>query len=338
MPTTLPINRQHKYPELALYTHLEGKLTNAYVVRYQVYDDSAGYPGTLLLPTSGSTTVTTGAGNFDTGCYGVYDPLTGLPWVPLAAMTRGRVVWSYRWAAGGELFTVERAFEVVEASVTQVPADNLFLIQDFKDALGAITPPANDRDTFQLIKFWTERIQRYCRTDFFLRKAVKRFRWRPSTSLLFDVPLFAMKSMTEDESVTAIDNDDLVVWTVSDDPGNTKIEMRTSETPGFGPIRMGVARVDGVWGYVDPETLGPPYSLQDTAVTTVARVYASSTGTLVDPVGIIKREETDGHEIEYAVVSTEVRSGLLALLKSIELRDQLDMYRAPIGIAMTGAT
>lgn len=342
MPTTLPVDRRHDYDELALYVQVEGKLIDAYKVEYEVYDESAGYPGAIIAPGATRQDVTDTDGHFATGCYGVIDLGSGDPWTPDAEISRGRVYWYYTLEAGGPEYVVERIFEVVATSVTKRPTFNLWLIQDLLDhpKIAEIGTPPDARTTFNLLKVWTQRITLYCGQHFYPKRGVRRFKWRPNAHLFLPVPLFGLTSFLAIDESTPMSLSELVVWGATDEERrNPKIEMYDAR-PGFGLTVMTTVKVDGVWGFIEEDTLDAPLDMTTEALKVLARALfdaAHNVTSTVEPFGPLKREKTDGHEVEYAVVSTVVRSGMMALLKDPALRDALDLYRRPIGVAATGA-
>jgi len=250
MPTTLPVGKQHNYDELALYVQVEGKLTDAYKVEYEIYDESAGFPGTAIAPGATSQDVTDTDGHFATGCYGVIDLGTGLPWSPPSEITRGRVYWIYRLEEDGPEYRVERIFEVVAPTVTVRSAFNLWLIQDLLDhpKVVEIGTPPDARTAFNLLKIWTQRITLYCGQHFYPKREVRRFKWRPNAHLFLPMPLFGLTSFRAIDESTPMSLSELVVWGATDEERrNPKIEMYDAR-PGFGLSVMAIVRVDGVWG------------------------------------------------------------------------------------------
>jgi hypothetical protein len=338
--TALPKDRQHKYDELALYVRVDGKLTDAYQVEYEVYDDTTGLPGTPVAPGATRQDVTATDGHFATGCYGVLDIGAGSAWTPASAIENGRVVWHYTLEDGGEEYRVERKFEVLETSVTVTPGFHLFTAADLIAMSVAVGGASlTTAQAFKFAKMWTERISRYCRQQFYPKRETKRLKWKVNAHLFLPTVLYALGSFIPYEDSQVANAELLVYGGWPDGRANPKIEMEPGVKPTFGLVTMHPVDVYGVWGYFDPLTMEAPADLIDTALITIAEYVAEyiGSGAPVPGMGPVKREKVDGHEIEYAVVSTEVRSGLIALMRSPELRDQCDLHRAPIALRMTGA-
>jgi hypothetical protein len=334
--TALPLDR-HSYDELALYVQQDGKLVDAYKVEYEIYDDSAGLPGTAIAPGDTRQDVTV-EGNYATGCYGVYDHNTALPWVPNAEITNGRIVWYYQLVEDGEEYIAERRFEVLPPAVARHPAFNLFTAQDLIDMSLAMGTELEQAMAFNIATLWTERIERYCRQSFHPMRETRRLKWRPGAYLFLPTVLYGLESFTPYED-SALPNETLLVYGWPYDRQNPRIEMEPGERPDFGLIQYVPVSILGVWGYFNPDTYEAPADLTQTALITIAE-YATEhlgAGAPIPGMGPLKREKTDGHEVEYAVISVAMRSGMIALLRSPELRDQLDLHRAPIALRMTGA-
>lgn len=341
MPTALPKDRQHRYDELALYVRSGGILTDAYKVEYEIYDTSAGLPGTPIDPGATKQDVTDTDGHFATGCYGVHDIGADAPWTPDAELSKGRVVWYYQLVEGGEEYIVERRFEVLAQSVTTRPAFNMFTAADLIEYAALHDATLTVGQAFKIASLWRERIEGYCRRKFSPQRATHRFEWRVNAHLFLPMNLFALGSFTPFDD-TAIPTDELLVYEggPTGRKKNPRIEMLPGVKPAFGLVTVRPVDVYGVWGYFEPDTMEPPADLVETSLMTVGEFAGDYMGseTSVSGIGPLKREKTDGHEVEYAVVSTEVKSGLLALLRSPALRDQLDMHKASTSMRMSGAS
>ena len=332
---TLPVNVQHQYDQLALYVQSEGKLTDAYSVSYQVFDDSAGYPGTQVLPGAGAEAVTV-TGKFATGCYGVYDSSTQLPWVPASPIARGRVLWRYTLESGGPEHVVERPFAVVADTVTVAPKRTLALVQDLKDQDSTLASEFSDRALLAVLEQWTDRVERYCRARLTPVRETVKVRYRPSTSAFLKERLYGLASFTDEGSSIAVPLTSLEVRGYTDRSyGNPRVDF-SSRTYTAGRVEWSYAAIDGVWGNFDDETLSTAIDIVAVTSDAIVRILLDAYGQLNIPIGVIKREKTDGHEIEYATISTKVRTGMMSAMKSPELMDILAHYRSPIGVEMTG--
>jgi hypothetical protein len=237
----------------------------------------------------------------------------------------GRVEWRYKIVEDDAWEYVTRHFEVLKAGITSVPVHNIFRVADVRSV--EALESHSDRAIFEIARFWTTRIELYTRQKFWPDYRDLKFR---VVCPLIQPPLefFAVGSVLIESSKVEII--DAFTYMNTHRYGNPSIEVdeRGSKT----------ARIKAVWGLVDPLTMSAPVDLAMTAekVATLVESLEGSGEIPAFAVGPMRREKTDAHEVEYSSVSTMVKSGMLALLRSPELRDQLDLYRAPIGIAMVG--
>ena len=335
MSSCLLVAQAHAADDLSLYVRSEGKLVDAFKVEYTVFDSSSAYPGTKVLPAAASREdVTAGDGHLSTGRYGAFDPLTDAMWSPASAIAKGRIVWYYTLAEGDHETVVEREFEVVEASVSSRRAQHIARIQDLKD--GGVSAALTDRALWLAAGEWTARMQRYARQKFFPSYEAKRYNWRYGLAILLDESIYALESMRRTDSELDEKLGDLQVY--PGDPQNPRIEVVPPYRREYGMVQTYTVRLTGVWGLVDEATLGPPMDLREAAVPILVKILNDATRTIfAEPLGALKREKTDGHEVENATISSKVRSGFMAYLRSQELRDVLDANRGPIGVSVAGA-
>lgn len=331
MSATLIESTVHREDEIALYVSVGGKLVDPFLVEYQVFDASDAFPGDLVLPASGRQAVALGSpGNFDVGCYGVYDEVEEDFWAPLETMKRGRVRWYYTLEEGGREQVVERSFEVLADSIAVDSRQSLVLVQDLRDA--GVSTSYTDRALYLLIGMWTERVTRYCRQSLLPVRESKTLSVRVGTSVMLPSQIHAFASMRLDGDSADYSATDL---RISNEMGNPSIDFFAGyrDFPSGGKT---LAAIDAVWGLINPKTMGAPLDVELATPAILARILKSRDMVASGPVGPMKREKTDAHEVEYSTISSEVRTGLSTYVKSQEMRDLLDMYRAPIAIAMTG--
>lgn len=331
---------------LALYVQVDGIATDVFEAKYEIFDESAGLPGTSLK----AGTVTTGTGHFATGCYGAYDSATSAAWKPTATYARARIEWRYKIASTSDETLALRAFEVVATSVGQRPYLVPALIQDVKD-YASPAPTQTDKAIREAIIEWRDLIERYCRQGFLPRRQTKILTGSGSYLLQLSEPLFAAIEIKINAGTDArtLGTDFTFYGAVGAERHNPRILWKRSSSSASGSIwspssagsrfatRM-TQSVNGVWGFVEEETLDAP-ELVRKAVTRGVRLAldAEATGgSGGSPGGPIRREETDGHMIEYAVSSGSSRSGLLSILRDPIIRDALDLYRGPIQVISPG--
>lgn len=349
MASTLLNGSEHLYDLLALYTAVNGVLTDAYSAKFAIFDCSASFPGTQKYPAAGYADVTTGPGHLGTGRYGAFDATTTKPWKPAAAMTRARCAWFYKMSATDDEHVVERWFEVVEPTVATRPSSGLALIQDVKDALGTALGTMNDKAIHNRLMYWRDVIERYCQQPFRPIRETKRLRNSGGSALFLPYAFVGIESWTR-EGYTTVEDLSLVriYGNEGDDRHNPKMEFGTmagdiftaTGALDYSPTAGTTESVLGVWGFVEPWSLGAPEAVKEALLQAfgveIAALAAGSGGSGGVPAGPIKSEKTDMHSITYSDAGTPTsgaRSGLIALLGSEAIRDALDLYRAPIGIA-----
>ena len=334
MARSLPKDRQLDRRELGLYVQVNGVLTAPFLVEMQIIDDAAGYPGTVTVPIAGGWSELTVLGLVATGVFGVYDEDAAATWTPASAISSGRVRWRYKVADGDDYVYVERAFEVVATTVTQVPTEHIALVQELKDA--GVTG-VTDRALWLSIKDWTKRVLAATAQSLGPVWESKRLYARTGEGPFLPTPLYGLSIYRIEEDDSDLDLTDLLVFgaTVMGRK-NPRIERSCNVRPGYSDGVRRVVTVTGAWGYFEPDTFAPPEFLTSTMLSALADVLMN-TEAKPPELGPVKREQTDAHEIEFAVIATKVRAGWLSLLKSPELREAIEVCRRPISLAVTGA-
>lgn len=167
--------------------------------------------------------------------------------------------------------------------------------------------------------------------------------------LHFNLPIITVTSLKINNSTVALDPSYYRVYNgreyPADDRGNPKIELVSSSSSVFTMTRNLFARgyeqkITATWGYVEDDGLGgyqAPIVVKDCIMRLVigdlSTYYASSisgggAGVVVSP---IRRERTDGHEIEYQMTNNVTTPwGLIPK----DIYDQLMLFRAPIYIGL----
>lgn len=340
MGSTLIKDKVHAADLLALYIQIEGKLANAVKVEYRIFDLSAGFPGVQLLPAGGGRTeVTTGTGHVATGVYGVYDPAAVAFWKPLATFKRLRVVWYITRTTGAAEEELERFAEALDTNEALREVGGLALVEDVRDAGAAATVAT--KDIHAVLIRWRDLFERHCRQRFRPVREVRNFRARGGIKLFFPEPLHGLTKWTN--GTTVLSNDTLRVWGAEGrDRRNPKVEIVQPEKDNVfvsgttSKFKSGLRQVvDGVWGFFDPVTFGPPLEITD-AIERAALLTLKQAEPVPAVGGVRKREKVDKHEVEYAGGFSVSRPGMMALLKDPAIRDALAMYRAPIGMGTTG--
>lgn len=341
MPATLVKDKTHDPDLLALPTPVLGILTDAFLVEYRVMDASSALPGTQLHPTSGWTNVTT-LGKISTGKYGVWNATASAWWTPSATATRAYVEWRWKTSSTTSYQYAHVFFEVVDTAVTLTQERALALVQDVKDASTHTSIPA----ILRVLREWRDTIERYAGVHYSPVWQFRRLPGRGGEIFQLSEPLYGLSALYVNGSTTAATLSSYRVHGYPDALWNPKIaawrgasesiwDLGVSATfePGWEQI------VDGCWGLFDPASLGPPEPVRFGAVVAgavMALDAASGSGSVAG--GPLRREKTDGHEVEYAVSASASSGSMIALLRDRRIKDVLDTWRRPIGIGAPTAT
>lgn len=343
--STIVKDLPHPTNLLALFNQVDGILTDAFKVRFQVWDASASLPGTQKLPIAGGwVDASASPYKIRTGTYAVIDPLTLVAWIPTATAKRLQIFWEVTQADGDSTEYVVSTHEVVDSSVTPLGKASMALIQDVKDyGLGATY---TDRQIFEGLRIAMAIVDRYCRQRFRLTHERKAISGTGAQALFLPEPLFGLESITINESGQAQPTTSLrVIGATGQDRFNPQLRAAGARARDIYSVypsstnfnhRLTQAIV-GVWGFVDTDTQQAPLAVRDALVRLtylqLSRSAASGgSGGASVPAGLLRSEMTDGHMVSYGG-SASLRSGSLALLQQdAQVRDALDLYRGPIGI------
>lgn len=162
-----------------------------------------------------------------------------------------------------------------------------------------------------------------------------------SAMLWFNLPILTFTSLKINGETTALDSDEYRVFMgrekPQDDRHNPKIRLT--------PIRQSVYRatpsmfvkgmdqkITATWGYLEADD-SVPVPVKDAIIRLVLMdidgYFEQASGGSTTQVSPVKRERTDGHEIEYMEVET-VRA-VWSMIPS-DVMEVLSMYRAPLAI------
>jgi len=339
MAATLTVDVEHLPDLLALYVTSGGQMVDPVAVEVQVMDLDGGEPGTELFPAAGGWEDMLTVGKRSTGVYDVIDG--SAPWKHNAAVARGRVNWRHKLAATDDWTYVRRSFQVLLAATTGSDAGEAvaFLIQDLRDVGVTLTIASDVAVYLQSVRL-LQLAERFCRQHLRPYFGTMRFHGYDNRTLPLPEPLVGAQSVTEHDRV--LDLDHLIVWGYEgEERRNPRLEVALTDpgssiytAPGW--RRTFDARlmiyVVGVWGFFDPDTFDMPELVRQALINEGASVFGVTPSTGGgSAAGAVKREKTDGHEIEYAVQASTVRPGGLSLMDQAT-RDTLLLYKAPIAI------
>ena len=316
---------------LSLYVQEEGKLKDASAVSFTITD----------LVTGSEIVSNTDAlsGKIATGVYSAVSG--GSLWTPSATYARAAIEWSY--TLDGVVRKLIRFFEVVTADGIIKPSLGLCLIQDIKDAGSTETSSSK---LWSMGQRWTSLIERTARQRFRPIRETKRFRGQGSTMMLLPEPCFGISKIEiEDSEVSS--NLFHVYGSIGRERFNPRVEL-LSEVRNIYRVRISSrfyeshkVEVSGVWGFMDVDTewsagvnyLEPPREIIGAAARgAYLSIYEAGGASVAVSTGMIKKETTDGHSVEYAVSTPTASRPVMDILKDPEIADAIKLYRAPIHI------
>lgn len=213
-----------------------------------------------------------------------------------------------------------------------------------KEGLPAGTDPA--RVTRRIAK-WEAIVEKVTRQVFReIEPGELTFDGDNSRYLHFSLPLISVSSLKVNGESTALSSDEYRVYNgrsaPQDDRGNPRIELTGYRDGSIFSTRTHSIfargydqKVTAKWGYTEADG-SCPAPVKDAIIQLVLMdldgVFEKITGgTRTQPLTPIRRERTDGHEIEYMEIN-DVRLTYTNIPKDIY--DLLMMYRPPIGVAV----
>lgn len=336
MAASLVAGRAHPWHMLGFFAQLEGVLTDAWRVRLQIWDHSDPEEPVRLLPAASedpdeAVDVTTGAGHRGVGQYAANDPETDLPWTPPAGVKRGRVLWLVQMLEDGEVAEVAREFQTISGVLTAQMG--YALVQDLRDE--GLSTAYSDARAQQELERWRDIVHLHCRQRFFPVLEDRRVKGRDTRLVQLQEPLYGLRSISCG-GVALSAGTVTVTGATGTERRDPKLEMFSSQGGIYArnsadafPSHLPIV-VSGVWGFVEPETLGAPIILRDAVV---RGAIISLTGSFSGASSaLLKSEKTDDHQVQYATEVRPLRVGGLSILRDPAIREVLTLLRAPIGI------
>jgi hypothetical protein len=343
----------------SLVVQNKGIPIKAYAVRYKIMDDSAGLPGTKLYPSAPTDWIDmTSCSWAEIGIYNMENG-SGTAYTPSTEIDRGRIVWQYKRTSTSPWVEVHQPIEVLGADAG-ISHDQVYsLLVDHRPSLpvGIV-----DREIRTMAVRWRDLIDRVARQRFRLVLDSKHPIGYDLAKSFLDEPLFSCLAPSVGEDVSVEDFVDAisgiasgyaeglvdmirVYGAVGEDRRNPRVEIIGGASAqalyDWSSVFVFdvVSSLVGMYGFVEVATQSCPEEIANASKVGVIKTFGyevAGTGTSggggASP---IKREETDGHSIEYAVSGATVSSTMLALLKDEAIRDALLLYRAPISLGGT---
>lgn len=340
---------------------VNGVLTDAYEIGFQIFDITDGLPGTQIFPTTLGDweDVTSAPGNFSSGSYYAYDNAAGNGYTPLltAAIGTHRIYWRWKISAGAPYQQDAEDFEVLVQSAGST-VDTYITIQDVRDAGLTDTTLYPDDSVLASIELWQAILERACRQWFVPKTLVLSVDGTDSDTIHFGVPIIEIDYIKINNSATELDAGLYRVYkgtTYPDDRRNPRIKLVSSHE--FrdiftAPLQNGDSRfrkgrqnqeIKGMFGFVESD-MSVPRPIQRALLKLVIEkitkpVYVDPGSTPAQPppiIGSVLEEVTDGHKKKYGKAGAEVskRSPFMTgITDDQEIIEIIKMYRAPIGCA-----
>jgi hypothetical protein len=338
---------------------VNGILTDAFEVGYQILDISGGLPGAVVFPVPGDDAVweevTNAPGKFSVGSYYAYDNTIGAGYTPGIAEPVGthRIKWRWKITGAAPYQADQEDFEVLVQSGGS-SADTYITVQDIRDQ-GITAAVVDDATVLAYIETWQQFLDRACRQWFNPRAMILELNGNDSDTLFFGVPIIQIDYIklngSADELITSLYKA-YTSRTYPDDRRNPRIKLRGpggcrdiySAPMALGQLkfRKGVKNqeVKGIFGFTEADG-SVPKMIQRALLKLVVEkltspVYPSGVGVGLVPTGAtgqIIQEKTDDHEIRFSDNSRSKKHGLDGITNDYEVLDIIRLYRAPIGVA-----
>ena len=341
------------------FISVNGILTDAYEVGYQIWDISGGLPGTVVFPTPGDDTaweeVTNAPGKFSVGSYYAYDNTAGAGYTPGLAEPVGthRIKWRWKITGAAPYQADQEDFEILVQSGGS-SADTYISVQDIRDQ-GIAVGVVDDATVLGYIETWQQFLDRACRQWFVPKAMTLELNGNDSDTLFFGIPIIQVDYIKLNGSADELIASLYKAYTsrsYPDDRRNPRIKLVGegeyrdifSSPISSGPqkFRRGVKNqeVKGIFGFTE-EDGSVPKMIQRALLKLVVEklttpVYPTGVGVgliTVSSAGQIIKERTDDHEIQYSDNSKAKKYGLDGITSDGEILDIIRLYRAPIGVA-----
>lgn len=346
---------------------INGILTDAYEVGYQIYDITSGLPGTQVFPTTPGNweDVTSAPGKFGTGSYYAYDNDSGKGFTPELTYTLGthRIYWRWKISSSASYQQDYEDFEILVES-SGFTSDNYITVQDIRDSGLTDTAIYPDSLVTASIELWQALLERACRQWFVPKTMIITVDGTDSDTLHFGVPIIQIDYLKINNSTTELDNSYYRVYNslrYPDDRRNPRIKLIRSDSYRdiyTAPLQNGELRfhkgrknqeIKGLFGFVE-EDMSVPLLIQRALTKLVIEKltkppYVADPGSAPIPpppiIGTLLEEWTDGHRKKYSHAGAEVSKRspyLIGITEDQEIIEIIKMYRAPIGVATPAHT
>jgi len=332
---------------------VNGVLTDAFKVEFQIWDITGGLPGTQVFPATPDEweDVTDGVGHFSVGAYYAYDNAAAKGWTPGVAEPIGthRVKWRWKISSAAPYQLGEEDVEILVESGGGT-ADTYIQVADVR-AEGITEAMASDVKVLSYITMFQQLLERACRQWFIPKQITVMADGNDSDTLFFGVPIIQVDHLKLNGSSEVLDTAYYKVYNsrgYPDDRRNPRIKLIGPDyqqsiftapmTGGRLKFRRGYQNqeVKGIFGFTEADGSTP--ELIKRAL--LKMVCTKVTEKIFDPTapgwiaGPVTSETTDSHSIGYGFSDSLLTSGAFSgAIDDPEVLDIIRMYRAPIGLA-----
>jgi hypothetical protein len=340
------------------YITVNGVLTDAFAVEFQIWDKTAGLPGVQIFPATPGTweDVTNAPGKFSVGSYYAYDNGNAQGWTPDLAANVGTwcVKWRWKITVAAPYQTGEEEFEVLLQSAGST-TDTYITVQDIRD-LGVTDPPTDD-DVLAAIQMCQAFIDRACRQWFVPKIAQFKVDGTDSDALHLAIPIVTLEWLKLNNATDELDVSLYRVYDgrgpMPDDRKNPRIKLVRAEAQAdiftaplsFGRLKFRKGRQNqelrGTFGYTESDGSVPQLiqrAMKKLVIEKLANpIFGTPPITAPPPSGggVVVEEEVDDHRIKFQVspLEAEKKGTLGGFTKDQEVLTIIQMYRAPMAIA-----
>lgn len=338
------------------FTTINGVLTDMFEVGFQIYDISGGLPGIQVFPSTPGDweDMSSGNGHYSVGHYYAYDNANVQGWTPELTEPIGthRIQWRWKVTAAAPYQSDAEDFEVLVQSAGS-SSDWYISVDDVRNA-GLLEADHSDADVIAAIEMWQQFLERACRQWFNARSMIFQVDGTDSDTLHFGVPIITIDYLKINDRTDEFDPELYRVYSGNkypDDRGNPRIKLvapyvRRDIFVSYGDGRTKFRKgrlnqeIKGTFGYLESDGSTPKMISRALLKTVIAKlttpVYSPSGTAPPSILGMVLKEKTDGHSIEYGTPGGEVskrRPGLSGIIQDPEVLDIIKLYKAPIGIA-----
>lgn len=219
-------------------------------------------------------------------------------------------------------------------------------VQNARDE-GVTDPPYSDARVQAAIDLWSDYIDRACRQWFESRALTIFLDGTDCDTLWLPVPIIGVTELYINDSTIVLGTDFYNVHNsrvLPDDRQNPRLTMRRKSGDLFTRAALGTAdpafvkghrnqKIVGTFGYLEPDDTTPKMIKRAVLLLlqkSLPLMYTSGIPVVPLAVGPIKREKTDGHEIEWS--TTGGGGGLIDdIVQDDEIAAIIKQYRAPLG-------